>query len=538
MSYVLNQATFQNGKPILFWVQGGMPLMLHVEGAIAVALMHRGIKVHAVICDGAYRACILRENKEGIPVANWKYRCPVCKAQNSEVLIRLGVPFSFIGDFVPKMRRDELWETTASITWENLDNFSYKGLSLGKNVRSAILRYLQGYSEPESNDIVREYAFSAFVCTETAFHIMNTLLPFRVFMSTGSYVDWGPALQAAFALKIPITAWMASYLLARFYFRHLEDNKNIDFHNISHKAWEDCKKKQLSSTQNSRLNKFLENRYKRNINFDMKKFKRYSGDINSLRQKYALVSMKPVWGIMSHLNWDLVCDYSPMAFNSFNEWIIETMRIIMDIPDIQWLIKIHPAESWYPPASGVQALINKHFSVLPSHIRIIPAEEEISPLDFYQIVDGGVTVYGTAGIELALLGKPVIVAGEAHYGGKGFTYDGLDPYSYKQLLRKAGTLKPLSAEQRQLARRYAYCYFIQRQLPLPVVRNPYSTWWKFQYKKKHLLLPGKDPFVDFICDRIMDGKDFIMDEKLVTLSEKDQIEPKNLLTNIIKKIRN
>jgi hypothetical protein len=522
---------------VLFWVPGGMPLMLHVEGALALALMHRGIKVYAVICDGAYRACVLREIKDGIPIPNWQHRCSKCKSQTSKVLNKLGIPYSFIGDFVPKTRRAKLWEKTAAITWENIHNLKYKDLSLSKNVKSAILRYLQGYSEPESNEIVREYSFSALVCAEAAFNAMNSVKPFRVFMSHGIYVDWGPALQTAFAFEIPITAWMASYLFACFYLRHIENSRNIDFHNMSNAAWEDCKKMSLTSVQNTHLNRFLEERYKKNISFDMKKFKRYSGDSNRLRQRYAPIYKKPVWGIMTHINWDEVSDYSPMAYSSFNEWMIETIKIIIEVTEIQWLIKIHPAESWYPPASGVQALINKHFSILPSHIRIIPSEEEISPLDFYQMVDGGVTVYGTAGLELALFSKPVILAGEAHYGGKGFTYDGLDPYSYKQLLRKAGTLKPLSEEQRQLARRYAYCYFIQRQVPLSVVKGPDSTWWKFQFNKRHLLLPGKDPFVDFICDRIMDGKDFIMDEKLVKLSEKDQIEPKNSLINIIKKIK-
>ena len=56
-----------------------------------------------------------------------------------------------------------------------------------------------------------------------------------------------------------------------------------------------------------------------------------------------------------------------------------------------------------------------------------------NPFDFFQLVDGDVTVYGTSGLELALLGKPVILAGEAHYGGKGFTYDGLSQNSYKEL---------------------------------------------------------------------------------------------------------
>jgi capsule polysaccharide export protein KpsC/LpsZ len=149
---------------------------------------------------------------------------------------------------------------------------------------------------------------------------------------------------------------------------------------------------------------------------------------------------------------------------------------------------------------------------------VIPAEEEISPLDFFELVDGGVTVYGTSGLEMALHGKPVILAGEAHYGGKGFTYDGLTIATYRELLYQAVSLQPLSEEQRRLARQYAYSFFIQRQVPFPVVKNPNSAWWEFQFDKRKLLLPGNDPFVDLICDRILDGQDFVMDENLVGLS--------------------
>jgi capsule polysaccharide export protein KpsC/LpsZ len=251
----------------------------------------------------------------------------------------------------------------------------------------------------------------------------------------------------------------------------------------------------------------------------MKRLTKYSGNIDRLRKEYAPISSKPVWGIMLHVNWDCVSDYSPMAHASFDDWLLDTMREILNIPDVFWLIKVHPAEAWDNPASGVQRLIERRFPLLPPHVRVIPAGEEIRPLACLPLVDGGVTVYGTLGLELAVLGKPVILAGEAHYGDKGFTYDGLTPDAYRQLLREAGSLKPLSEEQRLLARRYAYCYFVQRQIPLPVVRDPNSAWWGFQHDKRHLLLAGRDPFVDLICKRILDGEDFIMDESLVALSE-------------------
>ncbi len=510
---------FQSVDPVLFWVPGGMPLMLHVEGAIAAALRLRGTKVQAVICDGPFRACMRREISDNVSFERWRDACPNCRAQTSAVLDGMGIPYSFIGDFISESSRSELWEMAASTTRETLDNLCYEGVNVGKNALSSISRYLKGIGLVGREVIVREYAFSALVIAAVAGHAMKTISPSHFFTSHGVYVDWGPALQVALSRKIPVTAWMASYLPWRFYFRHIEDGTRPDCHNLSQVAWEGCKHAVLSAMQNTRLDSFLGLRYKNSGSFDMKNLANYSGEIKRLKGKYAPSPSKPVWGIFPHINWDCVFDLSPMAYSTFDEWVFHTINEIIEIPEVQWLIKIHPAEAWENPESGVQRFIEKHFPTLPHHVRVIPAQEEISPLEFFELIDGGVNVYGTSGLELALLGKPVILAGEAHYGNKGFTHDGLTPDAYKQLLRKAGSLKPLSEEQRELARKYGYCYFIQRQVPLQVVRSPNSSWWEFRYHKRDLLIPGKDPFVDFICERIMDGKDFVMDERLVALSE-------------------
>lgn len=503
---------------VLFWVPGGMALMLHVEGAIAAALRLRGVGVHAVICDGAFRACVRREISDRSSMACWQDLCPVCKAETGAILEAIGIPYSFIGDFVPGASRAVLWDETAGIAWETLDGLSYRDVHVGANVRSGIERYLKGADLAGHEQIVREYAFSGLVCAAAATRAIEHVSPSRVFMSHGVYVDWGPALQTALAHGLPVSAWMASYLRAHLYFRHVEDLTRVDFHNMSEAAWRARRDTALSPLEGQRLDEYSRDRYQRHISFDMKRIKKYSGETERLRRQYVTYPDRPVWGILAHINWDCVSDYSPMAYDSFDEWMLDTLREISKVTEVNWLVKIHPAEAWDAPESGVQRLIERHFPALPSHIRVLPAEEEISPLDFYELVDGAVTVYGTAGLEMALLGKPIILAGEAHYGGKGFTHDGLDVESYRTLLRRVGSLGPPTEEQLRIARQYAYCYFIQRQVPLPVVHAPSSGWWAFQHDKRELLLPGKEPFMDLVCDRILDGKDFIMDEELVRLA--------------------
>ncbi len=504
---------------IVFWVPGGMPLMLHIEGAIATALLLSGYDVHMIICDGPYHACIKREIYDSIKVYDWSMSCRECKKQTNAILDFFNIPHSFIGDYITESERKKLWDLTETYTWDSLDELWYKKINLEKNVRSAIFRYLKGNDITGHEDIIREYAYSAVVCANAANNACTILKPDKIFMSTGTYVDFGPALKMAFDKKIPVTAWMASYLNARFYFRNLDPSTNLDFHNVSEKYWNEWKRTTVSSNQRMRLTDYLDKRYCHKNSFDMKKLSDYSGVQKNIRKKYGFNKKKPIWGIFCHINWDSVSDYSPMAYTTFNDWIIDTIREIITIDKIQWLVKIHPAESWDNPDSGIQQLIEKNFPQLPDHIHIIRFDEEINPLDFYNLIDGGVTVYGTPGLELAFQGKPVILAGEAHYGCKGFTYDGLSQESYKQLLRQAVSFKPLDKDQLDLAQRYAYSYFIQRQIPIPVVKNPNSTWWEFQFNKRELLLPGKDPFMDFVCEKIISGEDFIMDEKLVQLAE-------------------
>lgn len=504
---------------VLFWVPGGMSLMLEVEGAIALALKLRGYNVQAVICDGAFHACVKREIGQETAVGNWQDSCKACKAENRAVLDMLGIAYTFIGDYVDMRTRFALRRIAGTVTWASLENLSHRDINVGRNVRSSIMRYLKGVDFIGDNSILQEYAYSGLLSAESAISAIDCVRPSRVFMSHGTYVDWGPALRVALTRNIPVIAWMASYLKGRFYFRHIDDIDHIDFHNLSDKAWAHCRKSNLGRNQRARLDKFLADRYQQQISFDMKHFKGYLGDVDLLRERYGLTNKLPIWGIMSHINWDAVSDYAPMAYDTFDDWVLDTVNEIINIPNIQWLIKIHPAEAWDNPDSGAHRLIQKNFASLPSHIKIVSAADDISPLDFFNLVDGGVTVYGTPGLELALLGKPVILAGEAYYGGKGFTHDGTCPESYTQLLRKAASLGPLNEEQQRLARNYAYCYFIQRQIPLRVVEDPTTEWWKFQFDKSHLLLAGEDPFVDFICDRIVDGRDFVMGEELVRLAE-------------------
>lgn len=499
----------------LFWVPGGMSLMLHVEAAIALALRLRGNRVHAVICDGVYSACIKREITDNIPIEDWSTKCADCKSSCEKVLNLFGVPYSYIGNYVSTEELKHLKVAAAEQRWKNLDEFEYLGVRVGKNIKSAITRYLRGGENPNDDRLVEEYAYSGLISLVAAKNARDISNPARVFMSHGTYIDWGPALRFFIAEKLPLTLWMASYLPWRFYFRNLSNVNQIDIHNLTENAWKEISNKNLTSKENERLNKFLEARYLMDSSFDMKHFMNYTGDVQAIRSRMGLSQDLPIWGIFTHINWDSVSDYSPMLYESFNQWLIDTIEKISTITNVQWIIKIHPAESWDNPHTGSAKLIRSKFAQLPPHIRIMSSTDAVSPLDFFNLIDGVVTVYGTAGLEAAIHGKPIILAGDAHYGKKGFTVDSETREEYLIKLEKASKIKALSQEEIVLAKKYAHIYFISRQVPLPVVKDEKSKWWSFQINKRTLLLPNKSQPIDFICEKIIKNSEFIMDETLI-----------------------
>ena len=506
-------------RVFVFWVPGGMPLMLDVEAALAVAVKLRGHRVHAVMCDGAASACVRREIKINPDISSWPSDCSDCRQACATQLAAFNLEYSHIGDYVDPARLAELKALAGTVTWETLPAFEYEGINVGGNIKSAILRYLKGADYTGDRELLREYAFSGLVTLVAAKRAFTLHKPAGIFMSHGMYVDWGPALRAALAAGLRVTCWIGSYLHARFFFRHPADYRNLDFHNIDDATWQKLKAP-LSEAQSERLNKYLRHRYVHGQSFDVKEFKRYRGSAEALAARFGIANGKKMWGILAHVNWDCVSDFAPMLFEDFNEWIITTLRQLEGDDSVNWLLKVHPAEAWDNPATGVQALVQKHFPRLPPHIRVVGYDEDVNPLDFFNLIDGAVTVYGTAGLELACLGKPVIVGGQAHYSRKGFTHDPATREAYFSLLHAVARIGPLAREQRELAMRYAYIYFIQRQIPFPPVHNRHagkeSSFWRFDLDARHLLVPGANSNVDFIVDRILDGREFILPEERVS----------------------
>src|SRR5256885_13780895 len=58
---------------------------------------------------------------------------------------------------------------------------------------------------------------------------------------------------------------------------------------------------------------------------------------------------------------------------------------------------------------------------LPPHVRLIRPDDDVDNVDLFRIVDAGVTIRGTVGLELPRLGVPVLTAGAGDSARRGVT---------------------------------------------------------------------------------------------------------------------
>lgn len=518
----LNKKSLKSkNETYLFWSLGGMDLLVWIEGIIGLALKLRGYNVHFVICDGVYRACASRYDFPKIPLCYWHKSCNYCKRITENILKKLKLNYSYVGDYITEEDKSSFIEKIKHINIQNYEKLQFKSIFLGKNIKSALIRqYRNSDSSVFEESMIKEFSYTALIVACASEKAIDKYKPAKVFMSHGVYVDWGPALNVAFSKNIPVTTYVGAYLPVHFYFRTIFHIDDITGQSIDYSTWSKIKEYKLNNIQKQRLKDFLDNRYKNCISGDMQGLlKNYQGNVDYIYEKYNLKKDKPIWALMTHITWDNVCDFFPMIFNTFDEWVEKSIEQMIKIDNVQWVIKVHPSEKNDNPQSGSQAMIKKRFPDLPEHIKLIEFDDDVSCLDFYNLIDGAITVFGTSGLELALMNKPVILAGKAHYSKKGFSYDANDQASYNKLLRQANSIGKLTKDQVELAQRYAYCYFIEREIPLVPIFNGYSG---IDFSKIVQLLPNKNIYVDFICNSIVNSKEFIMEETLLK-KQKNQV---------------
>src|SRR5262249_6688374 len=94
--------------------------------------------------------------------------------------------------------------------------------------------------------------------------------------------------------------------------------------------------------------------------------------------------------------------------------------------------------------------------------------------------------------------------------GRGFT---IDVGSRRDLENAIDEPTSMTPDQVDLARRYAFAFFFRLMIPFTQVKTDGGRLNGVTTSAKELLR-GSDPYLDFVCDRILDGGDFFLPSNL------------------------
>ena len=156
--------------------------------------------------------------------------------------------------------------------------------------------------------------------------------------------------------------------------------------------------------------------------------------------------------------------------SSMTEWMTRTMQFFSKRPEVQVAVRVHPGETLVPKAKSMAKVVADAITDLPEHIHVIGAADKINTYDLIEIADLGLAYTTTVGLETAMNGRPVIVCGETHYRGRGFT---LDPNTWEEYwgeLEKVLADFPghrLPENKIEKAWNYAYRFFFEYPRPFP-----------------------------------------------------------------------
>lgn len=506
-------ARAQEGPRVLVATStGGHFAIAAIDRLLAVALTLRGAQVTSAFCDGVLPACMMCEvnlvpdtgrfARHGPP----RLLCAYCHAPAAAQVEALGLPVARLGETLTEHDHARAWAFAKATPESELAHASWEGLPVGEHAHAGALRYLARGSlgdEPHGTRILRRY-LAASVLTAIAYgRLMDRVRPAVVVAHHGIYVPQGMVAALARARGIRAVTWNPAYRRHCFIFSH-DDTYHHTLMDEPVARWAG---RQLDPAEREATLAYLESRADGRGDWIRFHAEPETGDLAQL----ALDPAKPTFVAYTNVFWDAQLHYPANAFADQRAWLLETVRWFAARPDLQLVIRVHPAEITGSPSSRQRAAdeIAAAFSRLPANVTVVPPDSPVSSYALARRANAAL-IYGTKmGVELTALGIPVIVAGEAWVRNKGITHDAATKSHYLELLSQLPFPGRIDGERRERAIAYAHHFFFRRMIPLPlVVPEPGPRRFTISAPALDRLAPGADPGLDAICEGILQGTPF------------------------------
>jgi len=171
-------------------------------------------------------------------------------------------------------------------------------------------------------------------------------------------------------------------------------------------------------------------------------------------------------GVFSHLLWDGTLAPTAALFPDFYEWLRCTIDTLADRPEMDVYVKAHPAEELRGTDEHLSDWLDKIYPDLPSHIKFIPPDSEVSFYRMMSALDAGVVYASTAGAEMAYNRIPVVIGGYPPYMDYGIGFEPATRDAFVDLLKRLPELE-VTPQMHARCERFLFHLFVNKQMPFP-----------------------------------------------------------------------
>lgn len=495
-------------------VGGHMPANI-LDSVLAVALTLRGARASALLCDAALPACMACEkswwpdHRHFLEHGPARSLCGPCYRPARDMWSQLGIPIQRIGARVTDADRDSAWQLAHRVPAAEMDSLEHLGVRVGMHARAGALRYFASGSlddEPDAEPVRRRFLAAALLGAVALDNLFRQEGYDICVAHHGIYVPQGLLIDVARKHSTRVVTWNLAYRAGSFIFSH-DDTYHFT---LMEEPVEDWEQMPWDESLQTALDSYM--RARATGAADWVSYHRGSNPELDGLSSTGIDFSKPTVSAFTNVLWDAQVFYRSNAFPGMLDWLFETIRYFARRPDLQLVIRVHPAEVQHPMQSRqtVASEIARAFPLLPANVHVVPPESSANSYAIARASNAAI-IYGTKmGVELSYLGIPTIVAGESWARNKGITFDAESRKGYFSLLDKLPIAR-LDAETRGRAARYAFHFFFRRTIPLNFLAVRKGAWPPFGAGLDDLapLLPGASLGLDVICDGILEGKPFL-----------------------------
>ena len=360
------------------------------------------------------------------------------------------------------------------LSLQRVKSWQFEGCWIGPQIISTLSRIrfegMVDFSDPQVHLRLKEMLAPCLEHVLSARKLVRSHPADLALTIEANYAAFGPLVDMAIAEGTPVVQMIQPWKDDAMIFRRLtaptrrEHPSSVaqeTLDHVAHHPWTSAEEKALNQLFADRYGGrwYLQARNQQNTR---------SYSIDDLVNRFSLDRAKPVAVVFSQVLWDANLFYGDDIFEDYGQWFVETVRAACANTAVNWLVKIHPANVWKRSYENITheyaetALIRREIGELPPHVKLISAYDDISTLSLFEVIDYGVTVRGTSGMELVCFGKHCVTAGTGRYSGLGFTLDCADRQQYFDRLANLQNLSPMTPQAVLRAKWHAYTSFLLR----------------------------------------------------------------------------